>query len=219
MKNRTAALLANMAATASLMDGLIAKAKGIDPKKPEPKAPPVKLEDGSRTYLVADWMPTCSKCGRSGCDTTPRECGSASWFPIFHRVDLVIRGGVVVSSSCHEGRKAGGGPCAKEPCRHVDRVKNAWGGIPDKGVELSIVSGVQVGMPKCPSCRERWSVSVKGDGFECRNPVCVRDGQRWQFKVGDTAKPPPMRDELVINEREPGRVIHKRQTTKKWGAL
>lgn len=219
-KNRTAALLANMAATTSLIDGLIAKAKGLpEPKQPEPKAPPVKVENGNRTYLVSDWMPTCGKCGKKGCDETLRGCGNAQWFPIFHRVNLIISGGAVVASSCREGRKAGGAPCAKAPCKHVDRAKEAWAGLPARGVDLNMISGVHTEMPKCPSCREKWGVTAKGDGFECRNPVCVRDGRLWQFKVGDTAKPPPMRDELVIRERDPGRVIHKRTPAKKWGAL
>jgi len=216
MVNRTAALLAQMAATVSLIDGLIAKAKGQPlPEKVEPQAP----ENGSRTYTVSDWMPTCSKCGRSKCVEEPRECGQATWFPIFHLVSLVIRGSVVVSATCREGKKPGGVPCSKADCKHVKRAVEAWVGLPSKGVDLMAVYGVADAMPKCPNCRERWGVSQAGDAFECRNPVCVRDGRPWRFKEGDTAKPPPMRHDLVIRDREPGRVVRKQNTTKRWGTL
>jgi len=216
MANRTAALLANMAATTALVDSMIAKAKGQPlPAKEEPKA----LENGSRAYTVSDWIPSCSKCGRSGCDKEPRECGQATWFPIFHLVNLVVRAGAVVSATCREGRRPGGEPCSKAECKHISRAKDAWSGLPSKGVDLAAMYGMADSMPKCPNCRETWSVSRAGDAFECRNPVCVRDGKPWRFEEGSTAKPPPMRHDLVVRDREPGRVVRKQSTTKRWGAL
>jgi hypothetical protein len=207
-----------MAATVSLIDGLIAKVKGLP--EPKPQAPAAPLENGSRTYTVSDWMPTCSKCGRKACGEEPRECGQSSWFPIFHMVVLVIRNGVVTQATCREGKKLDGVPCAKVPCKHIDRVKTALAGGKSKGVDISMMSTLAEQMPKCPNCREKWGViSQTGDYFECRNPVCVRDERSWRFKKGDTARPSPMRHELVVRDREPGRVVRKRQTTKMWGAL
>lgn len=216
--NRTAALLANMTATIALVDSMIAKAKGLsEPKPQEPKAP---LENGSRTYIVSNWMPTCFKCSRFGrCSEEPRECDQVNWFPVFHRVDLTIHNGAVVSITCREGKKAGGQPCHNAKCKHITRVEDVLSGTLEKGVELSMVSRVANAMPKCPNCRERWGISQVGDDFECRNPVCVRNGKSWRFKVGDTARPASMRNDLVIRDREPGRVIRKQNITKRWGTL
>jgi hypothetical protein len=134
-------------------------------------------------------------------------------------VDLTIHNGAVVSITCREGKKAGGQPCHNAKCKHITRVEDVLSGTLEKGVELSMVSRVANAMPKCPNCRERWGVSQVGDDFECRNPVCVRDGKSWRFKVGDTARPASMRNDLVIRDREPGRVIRKQNITKRWGTL
>jgi hypothetical protein len=215
--NRITSLLAKMDATASLINILIDKAKG---KVPPIKKEPIVPENGIRTYIVSDIMPSCVKCGKSNCGEQPRDCGQASWFPIFHRVVMTITNGIVVSVKCNDGRKSGGEPCDKAPCKHIERAKNAWLGLPSKGVDLSMISGVPVTMPKCPNCREQWSVNLVGeDKYECHSPACMRDEKPWQFEAGSKDRPPPMRNTLSMRDRDPGRVIVKRGISKRWGML
>jgi len=207
---RIAALLTQMAATASIIDGLIAKAKGEGGKK-EPSAP-LGLGNGSRVYVVTDWMPTCSKCAKRGrCGEKPRQCGMASWFPIEHRVSLTLVDGLLVGAVCQEGRKGDKGVCRDgDGCRHVARVVNALTGKESRGVELSTTFVAARTMPKCPNCRETWGITERGDGrYECRSPVCARDGKSWVFGDGTEVRPKPMRHELVIMDRDPGRLVVK----------
>jgi len=69
----------------------------------------------------------------------------------------------------------------------------------EKGlVELSSISHTDSDdhMPKCPNCRETWSVSrVEDNTYTCRSPVCMRKDRRgrtepWRFTLGeDNARP------------------------------
>lgn len=208
MPGRTAALLAQMAATSALIDSLISKAKGE--RKPEPEAPK-SLGSGTRAYTVSNMMPSCARCSRRGrCGESPRECGQASWFPVFHRVSVILDNGAVVSTTCRSGRKGDGEACEGK-CRHAARALAVLAGGSDRGVELALVLGKSEAVPKCPNCREKWGVAARGGGeWECRNPVCARDGRPWRFREGDTGRPPPMRHSLVIMDREPGRLVVKR---------
>jgi hypothetical protein len=209
-KSRTAALLAQMAATTRRIDGMIAAAKGTAPAV-TPKAPKAP-ESGNRAYVVSDWRLTCSKCPKNGkCDEMRHECGRASGFPIFHRVSMTLVNGTVVSTVCREGAKGDGGPCLDGKCRHVTRALEAMAGGESRGVELSAVFGTTNAALRCPNCRQVWGVTAKGDGeYECRNPVCARDGIPWVFRDGMTKRPKPMRHSLVIMDRDPGRVVVKR---------
>lgn len=208
-----AALIAQMEASASIIDGLIAKARGGGPKA-EPAAPE-GLGSGSRTYTVTDWMPTCSRCRDQGrCGESPRQCGKSSWFPIEHRVTLSLVGGSLVGAVCREGRKGDRGGCRDGGgCRHVARAVDAMAGREARGVELSTVVGAAERVPVCPNCHQRWGVSASSGGrkaWECRNPVCSRDGASWEFDEGDADRPKPMRHGLVIRDRDPGREVVRR---------
>lgn len=210
-KSGAAVLMAQMAASAAVIDGLIAKARGAEPKA-EPK-PPEGLGSGSRAYVVTDWRPTCSRCAKAGrCGDLPRQCGMAAWFPIEHRVTLRLVDGVVVGAVCLEGRRGGKGGCRDgDKCRHMPRALDALAGREPRGVELSLVLGAARTMPRCPNCRETWGVSERADGrHECRSPVCARDGRPWVFGDGTEERPKPMRHDLVIRDREPGRLVVKR---------
>lgn len=205
------AMVAKLEAADREVGELLAKLRGGEPSAPATAQEARGLGSGSRAYRVSDWRSTCSGCPRRGrCSDDKRECGQARWFPLVHYVTLTSRAGVVVGSTCCDGRKAGGPPCSEPKCKHVDRALAVAGGKEDKGVELVIVSGEHDTMPKCPNCRERWSVSRVGDSHECRNPTCARDGRPWRFSVGDASRPSPMRRTLSILEREPGKVVVKR---------
>ncbi len=221
--SRAKEMMEAMAATASRVDALMAKAMGKPEPKPKPEPAKAGPGSGSRSYRVSDWRSTCSGCPRDGkCGMDKRECGSARWFPIVHYVSLRHRGGAVVSAGCCDGRKAGGPRCADDDpdkrCRHIERAIAAMegrvgkDGKPDRGVELVMVSGDAEVVPRCPSCRDRWGVTASrtGKAWECRSPVCVRDGKPWTFDDGDVGKPAPMRHGLVILGRDPGRMLMKR---------
>lgn len=204
------AMVAKLGAADREVGDLLAKLRGKEPKAPAPE--PRGLGSGHRAYRVSDWRSTCSGCPRNGhCSADKKECGQARWFPLVHYVTVTTRAGVVVGSTCCDGRKAGGQPCSEPKCKHVDRALAAAGGKEDMGVELVIVSGEHDAMPKCPNCRERWSVSRVEGGYECRNPTCSRDGRSWRFVEGGTERPSPMRRTLSILDREPGKVVVKRQ--------
>jgi len=208
LRSRLAATMAKLAETGAAIDRIMGK----EPKAPKPEAP-AGLGTGSRAYRVSDWHPTCHGCLKNGrCSEDKRECGWVKWFPIMHYVSLSYKDGVVVSSMCCDGRKPGGPPCSEDECKHVDRVLDFMGGKEDRGIEMVMVSGPpSETMPKCPNCRQRWSVSRSADGFECRNPTCSRDGKAWKFSAGDKSRPEPMRRGLVVLDREPGRTTVKRQ--------
>lgn len=64
-------------------------------------------------------------------------------------------------------------------------------------VDLSSISRMNTDdrMPKCPNCRETWSVSRISDEFSCRSPVCQRADRRgrmrpWRFTLGTDNTPP-----------------------------
>jgi len=201
--NQTAIMIDRLAARANLVGDAISKAKG---ELPKPKAS--SLSDGHRSYIVSDWRSTCSRCPKTECQLESRECDLATFFPVFHKVDVEISGGIVVRASCREGKKAGGTLCG-EKCRHIDRVQDALEGREAKGVEISIISSPVETMPKCPNCGQRWAVSQRGVVFECRSPTCSRDGKPWLFKKGDMDRPSPIRHGLSIMRRDPGRMVRK----------
>jgi hypothetical protein len=220
-RNRVAGLLARMASSSAAVDRMISRAKAggkVEAKpvaEPEPSAP-AGLGDGIRVYTVTDWRPTCSRCSRQGrCGESQMGCENVSWFPISHRVTLTVVGGEVVWSVCREGVRGDKGGCRDgEDCRHADRAIKFLRGEEAKGVELSMSVGSPGKVPVCPVCRQNWCVSpssVVGKSWECRGPVCERDGEPWRFDEGDASRPAPMRHSLVIMDRDPGRVVVKRE--------
>jgi len=189
----------------------IAKVKGI------PLYKSVTPLNECRSYTVEDWAATCSGCSLSGrCSENKWQCGKSRWFPIPHFVTMSFKDGVLISSTCSDGKRPGP-PCKKKDCDHIGRAIDAVDGREAKGVSLHSISKPPVHVPKCPNCRERWSVSLVNNLYECRNPTCQREGKPWQFEEGSTERPKPIRKEWVIRDKEPGRVQVKREQCKKWG--
>lgn len=170
----------------------------------------------SRIFVVSDWRRTrCRENRGSGCAVFNAEgkCGHQRPFPILHTVTVRTDGDTIVSTACHQGKKAGGQPCEAdrpgERCRHVGMAMAhvLGGGQPDDPIETSIAYADGASMPKCPNCRERWGVRALPDGrFSCRNPTCTREDERgvereFSFARGEDRRPPPRRREWVIDER------------------
>jgi hypothetical protein len=192
----------------------------------EPSAPcrqPVFPQgDGLRTYVVSDIRRTCVRCARNGkCGRDPKTCEDVSFFPIPHFVALEFAGGKIVRSSCSEGRKVGGPPCRDDGCKHIGRAVDKMTGVSDgRLVELSLTMGKSESVPKCPNCREKWGVTaLPNDRFSCRNPTCAREGVPWVFEAGSKDRPPPMRDDLMIRDKDGGCEVVKRETTKRWSGI
>lgn len=207
MTKKTTILLARLAKTASLADSLIAKAKGITKQ-----AVTHSVENGgseNRIYLVLSWNPSCKGCKKEGkCSDNKRECDSVKWFPLYNNVHVHIENNSITSALCRVGRKHGGLQCDKSPkCKHIERVEKYIAGLESKGVELSGVFKHHSAMPTCPNCKQKWGVKIShGEkNYECHNPVCVRENKSWDFNIGDENRPTPMRNELVIIDKEPGR--------------
>jgi len=166
----------------------------------------------SKIFVVSDWRWT--RCPDQ-CATFMAEgkCSHQRPFPIPHAVAVRTDGDTILSVTCQQGRKPGGTPCPLDrPDRRCKHVKMAidhalGGGKSDDPIELSIIFGDAVSMPKCPNCRERWSVAALPDGrFSCRNPTCTREDMRGReqpfvFAKGEDKRPPPRRNEWRISER------------------
>jgi len=195
-------------------------------KSEEPSVPvrqPVFPEgEGVRTYVVSDFRRTCARCtSKNSCSRDPKTCDYVSFFPLPHYVSLTFADGKIIRSSCTEGRRPGGPPCRQEDCRHIGRALDRMVGVShDNGVETSLITGASTSVPKCPNCREKWGVTATADGkFECRNPTCCRDGRSWVFEAGSNKRPAPMRNELVVRDRDGGREVVKRESHKRFGSL
>lgn len=211
-------------------------------------------EREGRTYVVSSFRlaPCPVGCPEDGRPWGP-PCPHQHWFPIHNRVVLDIADGSV-RLSCSEGRKAGG-PCCRRwdpsedgaPCEHSDLALKAWRGelgVPEsddpkdvrrasfeKGrVELSVIHKGTPHVPRCPHCRETWSVSPATDAdrrrwrkgrkkgakepeqlWSCRSPVCSRPGRRggslpWIFAEGTDERPKgATRHETPVREGWPWR--------------
>lgn len=166
----------------------------------------------SRIFVVSDWRWT--RCP-DNCGTFQEEgrCHHQRPFPIPHVVSVRMDGDTILSATCHQGRKAGGEACPlDQPGRRCKHVKMAFDHVAGKGkaddpIETSLVLGDAVIVPKCPNCRERWSVTALPDGrFSCRNPTCMREDEMGRerpfvFAKGENRRPPPRRGEWQVSER------------------